>query len=418
MKVRRIHQQLVARPLADVAGEVRRQLDRLGLDVPRGEVAVTAGSRGIANVARITRAVGAWLRDRGARPFVVPCMGSHGGATAPGQQGVLARLGMTAETLGMDIRAGMDVVKLGAVATGDVWMDARCAGAAGVVVVNRVKLHTAFAGPLQSGLTKMMVVGMGKAPSARTFHEARPDRMPAMLREMGDCVLGSGRILAGVAILEDGFDQTAEIHALAARDIPAREPALLARHRTYFPRLPADELNVLIVAEIGKDYSGTGMDTNVIGYRGIRGHEDLVQPRIRVIAALGLSPASQGNAIGVGLADFITQRLRAAIHEGTTLTNVLTTGEMIRAKIPATLATDEELLRVLAQRYGTQRWMLIPNTLHLETAYVSEDLAAELERHPACRVAPESVEIAFRHGVLDLPWPAREQGGRGPEGGG
>ena len=242
-------------------------------------------------------------------------MGSHNGGTAEGQRAMIESLGMTEQAMGMPIRASMDVVKLGTVSTGDVWMDRNAFESAGVLVLNRIKLHTCFAGPVQSGLTKMMVVGMGKIPSAETFHSAPTPQMKDMLLEMGQVVLDSGKIFAGLAILEDGFDNTAELHAVAPAEILTREPQLLERHRHYFPRLPLDDINVLVVDAIGKTYSGTGMDTNVIGYRGVRDGEDLTKPYIHAIAALSLSPASQGNAIGVGLADFITRRLRDAIDE-------------------------------------------------------------------------------------------------------
>jgi hypothetical protein len=220
-------------------------------------------------------------------------------------------------------------------------------------------------------------------------------------------VLDSGKIFAGVGILEDGYDETAEIHAIAPQDILRREAALLEHHRSYFPRLPVEDLNVLVVDSIGKTYSGTGMDTNVIGRRGLPGFEDLTTPSIRTIAALSLSASSQGNAIGVGNADFITQRLRSAIDEHKTLINTLTTGDMDRAKIPATIADDETLMRMISDRYGALRWMFIPNTLHLESLYVSEDLREELLQHPKCRVADRPVPLTFRDGRHQLSF-ARE----------
>jgi hypothetical protein len=402
VRICEVHQDLVSRPLADIVGEVRRQLDGATLDVPSGEVAVTAGSRGIANIPVIVKAVGDWLRDRGARPFVVPCMGSHNGATAEGQRQMIESLGITEQAVGMEIRAGMDVVKLGTVATGDVYIDRHCFESDGVLVVNRVKLHTRFAGPVQSGLTKMMVVGMGKIRSARTFHSAATPQMKEMLLDMGRVIVESGKILGGLAILEDGLDQTAELRALRPEQILAREPDLLERHRGYFPRLPVDDLNVLVVDEIGKIYSGTGMDTNVVGYRGVKYGEDLDTPRIGIIAALGLAEGSHGNALGIGLADFVTRRLRDAMDERKTLTNVLTTGVMERIKIPATLETDEALIELVRDRFGDERWMFIPNTLHLERLFVSEDLAGELRSHPGCRVAASGTALAFDNGRCTL----------------
>lgn len=402
MKLLRVRQKLVSNPIEDVRAAVREQLDRLDLDVPRGDVGITAGSRGIAKIADITRAAGEWLRDRGAKPFLFPAMGSHNGGTADGQRAMIESLGITEQAMGMPIRSSMDVVKIGTVSSGDVWMDRHAFESDGVLVLNRVKLHTCFAGPVQSGLTKMIVVGMGKTPSATTFHSVPTPQMKDMLLEMGKVALDSGKIWAGLAILEDGFDQTAELHAVRPGDILRREPELIERHRHYFPRLPLDRINVLIIDAISKTFSGTGMDTNVIGYRGCRDGEDLSKPVIRVIAALSLAESSHGNAIGVGLADFITCRLRDAIDEQKTFLNSFTTGHMERVKIPATFRDDEELFERIAARYGEKGWIVIPNTLHLEALYASEDLLGELAVNPICMIDPEPVELHFQNGRHQL----------------
>ncbi len=402
MRLFKVHQQLVSNPIDNIREVVRGQLDGLAIEVPRGPVAVTAGSRGIRNIVTITRAAGEWLRERGAEPFLVPCMGSHNGATAEGQREMVESLGLGEDAVGMEIRSSMDVVTIGSVAMGDVFMDRHCADAAGVLVLNRIKLHTCFSGPVQSGLMKMMVVGMGKINSAETFHRTPTHEMKNMIVEMGRAILDSGKILAGLAILEDGFDATAEIHGVLPGDIPEVEPVLVERHRGYFPRLPVDDLNVLVVESIGKTWSGTGMDTNVIGRRGIKGFEDVEKPDVRVIAALSLSRESRGNAIGVGLADFITRRLRDAIDEQKTFVNVFTTGDMERAKIPATLSDDEELVGRIRERFGDARWMFIPNTLHLGELYVTEDIRNELEAHPHCDVDSTPVNLSFEGGKLGL----------------
>ena len=402
MKLLSVRQNLVSQPLEDVASEVRQQLDSQVPVVPQGPVAITVGSRGICNIATIIKTCGGWLREKGAEPFIVPSMGSHNGATAEGQQQMVESLGMDEASMGMPIRSSMECVKLATVDTGDVWMDRHCYEAEGVLVVNRVKLHTCFSGPVQSGLTKMMVVGMGKIQSAQTFHSSPTPKMKDMLLEMGQVLIDSGKILAGLAILEDGFDQTAEIHAVPTKDILTQEPELLERHQSYFPRVPVDELNVLIVDSIGKTFSGTGMDTNVIGYRGVKGFEDIERPNINIIAALSLVEASKGNAIGVGLADFITQKLRDDISEEKTFINVYTTGDMERAKIPATLPNDESLCEKIVERYGSKRWMFIPNTLHLGHLYVSEDLREEIEAHPLCTIDDEPAELTFKDGRHQL----------------
>jgi len=402
MNVFQVEQRLVSAPLQNVAQEVHRALNMMGKKPPQGEVAITAGSRGISNIVSITKAAGDWLRAHGTKPFLVPAMGSHNGATSEGQQKMLESLGLTQEATGMEIRSSMECVKVGTVDSGDVWMDRHCYESKGVLVLNRIKLHTCFSGPIQSGLTKMMVVGMGKICSAETFHSARPDRMPRILEEMGSLLVQSGKIFAGLAILEDGFDATAEFHALPGDQILTKEPALLERHRHYFPTLPTTELNVLIVDEIGKTYSGTGMDTNVIGRRGVHGFEDLTEPKIKIIAALGLSDKAQGNALGVGLSDFITGRLRDSIDEKKTFINAFTTGDMQRMAIPCTLQDDAELIQKIRERFGARRWMLIPNTLHLEKIFVSEDLAKELQKHPRCRVSPNPIPLSFSNGRLSL----------------
>ena len=402
MDVFQVDQQLVSAPLQNIAHEVHRALDKMGKEPPQGEVAITAGSRGISNLVAITKAAGDWLRAHGAKPFLVPAMGSHNGATAAGQQKMVESLGLTPATTGLEIRSSMDCVKLGTVDSGDVWMDRHCYESAGVLVLNRIKLHTCFSGPVQSGLSKMMVVGMGKIQSAETFHSARPDRMPRILDEMGSLLVQSGKIFAGLAILEDGFDATAEVHALPGDQILTKEPTLLERHRHYFPALPCQELDVLIVDEIGKTYSGTGMDTNVIGRRGVHGYEDLTQPKIKIIATLGLSEQAQGNALGVGLSDFITRRLRDSIDEKKTFINAFTTGDMQRMAIPCTLKDDEELIGKISERFGNSRWMFIPNTLHLEKIFVSKNLAKELQGHPRCRVSSTPTPLSFSNGRLSL----------------
>jgi hypothetical protein len=407
MKLLRVRQKLVSHPLSDIRASLREQFTGSGLAVPRGEVALTAGSRGIRNIATILRCSGEWLREQGARPFVIPAMGTHNGGTAEGQVAMLASLGVTEASVGMPIRASMECVKIGAIGAAngtanDVWMDRHAFESAGVLVVNRIKLHTCFSGPVQSGLSKMMVVGMGKIGGARTFHSAPTPQLAERLAAMRRVVLGTGKIWGGLAILEDGYDQTAELHMMRPEAIAETEPRLLDRHRSYFPRLPVDELNVLVVDTIGKNFSGTGMDTNVIGYRGVRDGEDLANPFIHVIAALKLSPESQGNAIGVGLADFIARPLREAIDEQKTFLNSFTTGHMGRVKIPVTFRDDEELFTRLADRYGENGWMVIPNTMQLDTLYASLDMRERLEANPICMVEPEPVEVKFSKGQHQL----------------
>ena len=402
MKLLSVRQKLISNPLKDIAQEVHNQLDALNLKPPSGRIAIPVGSRGIANIPTIIRAAGDWLRAQGADPFIVPAMGSHNGATAEGQQQMIESLGVTEDAMQMPIHASMECEKLATVDTGDVWLDKQCYKSDGVLVINRIKLHTCFSGPVQSGLVKMMVVGMGKIRSAETFHSSPTPQMKNMLLEMGKVIVDTGKIWAGLAILEDGFDETAELHAIPGNQILDREPELLEKHRDYFPSLPVDELNVLIVDEIGKTYSGTGMDTNVIGYRGVKGNEDLEFPNIKIIGLLNLSKASKGNAFGIGLADFVTRELRDAMDEHKTFINVYTTGDMQRLKIPATLSNDEELVEKIEKRFGSKGWMFIPNTLHLGHIYVSEDMRSEIEACPLCEIEGEAFELTYSSGKHTL----------------
>ena len=403
MKIYKVKQNLISNPITDVPAAVAAQLDRVNPPIRSGaRIAITAGSRGICNLAAMTRAAGDWVKVRGGEPFLVPCMGSHNGATAQGQRAMVESLGLTEEAMQMPIHSSMDVVELGEVQTGKVYMDRNCFESDGVIVLNRIKLHTCFTGPLQSGLTKMMVVGMGKIQSATTFHSTPIPQMATMLQQMGQVILDSGKILAGLAILEDGYDQTAEIHGVAPQEILEKETLLVEKHREYFPALPVEKLDVLIVDEIGKTYSGTGMDINVIGRRGWWDYPEPETPRIRVIGLLNLSAKSQGNAIGIGLADFITQRLRDAIDEEKMRINVLTTAELARGKIPLTLPDDKALIETIAGRFGEGRWLFIPNTLHLEMLYASEQVADQLREHPRCEVVKEGQDLTFEDNMLRL----------------
>lgn len=405
MKLHHVRQRLVSNPVTDIASAVSAALDALGRDVPQGPVAITAGSRGIANIAAITRAAGDWLRSQGADPFLVPCMGSHNGATAEGQRAMVESLGMTEEAMQMPIRSSMDVVEIGKTFTGQITVDRNCFESAGVLVLNRIKLHTCFTGPVESGLMKMMTIGMGKINGARTFHKVPCDDKADAIRAMGEAIVGTGKIFAGLGILEDGYDQTAELHALGPEEFKHEEPKLLSRYRDYyFPKLPTNRLDVLIVDQIGKTFSGLGMDPNVIGRRGIEGVDDFPTPKIETIAALELTPASQGNALGFGLGDAITRRLYEAIDFEKTRINAETTGDMARIKMGHIAEDDADALDWCRDRSGEERWMIIPNTLRVDSLFASEGLAGELSAHPACEVSSTSVEPNFVDGRLRLDY--------------
>jgi hypothetical protein len=392
--LQRVRQRWQTRPLADVAGAARAQLDALGLRGalrPGMRVAVTAGSRGVANIVAITRAAVGWLRECGAEPFVVPAMGSHGGATAAGQLKLLAALGISEASVGCPIAATMEVVELGRIADGTpVYMDRHAAEADGVLLINRVKTHTSFKAPIESGLAKILAVGLGKRQGAETAHRSALYGLKEQLVPMARLAVERGRVLGGLAIIEDAREATAAIVALGPADIGGPgEAALLLRSKELMARLPFDRLDVLVVDEIGKDISGTGMDTNIIGRLPIPGEPPPERPLINVIVVLDLSAASEGNANGIGLADLTTARLASRIDFRTTYINTLTAGlaGLCKGGLPITLPSARDAIATAVKVCGqadpaAARLARIPNTLRLEELLVSPALLPEVLANP------------------------------------
>jgi Lactate racemase N-terminal domain len=390
----RVRQLWDTQPLADVPGATRAQLEALGLRAqirPGMRVAVTAGSRGIRDIVAVTCTAVEWLRAAGAAPFIVPAMGSHGGATAAGQVKMLASLGITEASVGCPIHATMEVVEIGTIADGTpVYIDRHAAEADGVLVINRVKTHTSFDGPIESGLAKMCAVGLGKRQGAETVHRTAVYGLKVQMVPMARVVVERGHVLGGLAILEDAHEQTAEVVGLPPTEIGgAGEAALLARSKVLMARLPFDQIDVLVVDEIGKNVSGTGMDTNIIGRLPLPGEPPPERPVINVIVALDLTEATQGNATGIGLADLTTARLASKVDFRATYINTLTAGlvGLCKGGLPITLPSARDAVATAVKVCGqadpaTARLVRIPNTLHLEELLVSPALLAEVAAHP------------------------------------
>ena len=359
-----IRQRFAADRLVDVTATLRAELVRCPLG-PGQQIAIAVGSRGIANLPAIVCGVAEWVRSQGSEPFIVPAMGSHAGATAAGQQQLLEKFGITSAP----IRATMDVVPLG----GNAFMDRLAYAADGVIVINRVKPHTSFHGQYESGLLKMLAVGLGKQAGAAAIHRlgvpGLREEMPVVARQ----VLATGKIRLGIALVENAYDETLVLEAIPAAMIPAREPALLDLARVSMPRLPVADVDVLVVDEIGKEFSGTGMDTNVIGRLRIAGEGEPASPRIKRIVVRDVRGES---AYGIGLADVTTRRLVDRANWQITLTNVETSGFVERGKIPVVLETDAEAV-AWALPEGP-RVLRIPNTLRLEWLLVSESIRQEI----------------------------------------
>jgi hypothetical protein len=330
--------------LDDLPMATSAALDRLSDRIRPGQrVALAVGSRGISGLASIVGAAAAWLRARGAEPFIIPAMGSHGGASAAGQAAVLSGYGIDRDRLGVPVVSAMDTVEIprGACPV-PVAIDAAAHAADGVLLINRVKPHTDFHGHYESGLVKMAVVGLGKHRMAAAIHGRGIAGLTRVLPVAAEAVFASGKVLGGIAIVENAYDETLRLSVLPAEAILAEEPALLDLARTHMPRLPLEDIDLLLVDRLGKDVSGVGMDPNIIGRLGIRGEPEPASPRIRAIVVRDLTPDSHGNALGIGLADVITRRLFTAIDFAAMYENVYTSAFLERAKVPVVAEDDAE----------------------------------------------------------------------------
>jgi hypothetical protein len=381
----RIKQQFGGPMLTDVAAAVREALGALALPIRAGQsVALTAGSRGIVNIDVIVRATVEHLTALGARPFIIPAMGSHGGGTADGQRAVLEHYGVTEAAMGCPIRATMDVVQVGTVEGLPIWVDRYAAEADWIGVLNRVKPHTGFSGAIGSGLFKMMTIGLGKHRGAVQAHRANIRLgYEAMITALGREMLRVAPIAFGLGIVENGYDETALVRAFRPAELEAGERALLGHAKAWMARLPVDRLDLLIVDEMGKDISGTGMDTNVIGRHTTFFERPFTSPRITFIVACDLTPNSYGNASGIGLADFTTRRLADKIDWEPTYVNALTACSPGGPKLPPVCDTAQDAIAVALACLGLERIedarvVRVQNTLRLAEVEVSEALLPEL----------------------------------------
>jgi hypothetical protein len=403
--IARVRQRFDPPEVADVPAAVARAIreSRIASRVrPGGTVAVTVGSRGIAGIDRIARAAVGTLQGLGYHPFVVAAMGSHGGGTAQGQRDLLAALGVTEAALGCPIRAEMDTLVLGANSFGlPIHFDRNAFVADGIVLLNRVKPHTSFTGRHESGLLKMLAVGLGKREGAAQVHKLGLPGLRQMLPEVGAFLLGRTPVALGLAVLENARERTARVVAVEPEELLAVEPRLLEESRALMATLPFDQVDVLVVGELGKNYSGTGLDPNVIGRQGVETMPDLPRPVVTRLAVLDLSAESRGNALGIGLADLTTERLVRSIDPGPMRLNSLTSNFLTRARIPLALPTDRDVIAACLETCwrvdrSEARMVLIPNTLELETLWVTPPLAAEVEAQPGL-----ALETDFRPIPLD-----------------
>lgn len=388
--------------LPDVEAALRtsfRDANLSGRIAPGAKIAVGVGSRGLAELPLLVRVTIDELKAMGAEPFIVPAMGSHGGATSDGQVKLLAALGVTEESAGCPIRSSMDVVQLGTLDNGvPIMMDRIAMEADGIAVVNRVKPHTSFSGPIESGLAKMITIGLGKQKGADTAHAAGFGVMAETVVEMARFKLETTPILFGVASVENAYDRICVAEVVPAERILEREVELLARARAEMPRILFNPLDVLVVERMGKEFSGTGTDPHITG----RAATPYIAPKQRVsrFAILDLGERSGGNATGLGLADFCTRRLFEKIDFRAFYTNHLTSTVMTGAKIPMIMENDRMALQGALKTCNAPdparpRVVRLANTLHLEHIHVSEALLAEAAENPAVEILGEAADWPF-----------------------
>ncbi len=410
-KMLRLRQRFPKSPALDVAATLREQFAAqpfFKTIKPGARIAVTAGSRGITNIARITGCVVTLLKEAGAAPFIVPAMGSHGGATPEGQLALLADYGITEATMGVPIRASMETTILGRTADGvSVHFSVEALNSDGIVVLNRVKPHTDFHGKVfASGLMKMIGIGLSKRNGAEAAHAAAA-RLghERVISSVSRISMAKVPILCGVGIIEDAFHHTARIKVIAGANIEKEETALLDEARSRMPKLPFDDVDLLIVDQIGKNISGTGMDTNIVG-RGVQGYTsslipgDIPSPVIRRLFVRGLTPQSHGNAVGIGLADFITTRLVNSMDKNASYINSLTAVTPQAVKIPVHFDTDREviqkaILTLALPKDSPIKVIRIADTLSLEEVLVSDAYAEELKGRADLEALSGAVEMQF-----------------------
>lgn len=366
---------------------------------PGMRIAVTAGSRGIANVALVTKSIVDFVKSRGAVPFVVPAMGSHGGATAEGQKDVLSSYGITEEYLGCPILSSMEVKKIGVNEEGmDVFIDKYAAEADGIIVSCRIKPHTAFRGPYESGIMKMMTIGLGKQHGAEVCHEAGFKNMAKYVPMFGRTIIEKAPIIFAVAVIENAFDETCKIAAVQAEDIVEREPVLLKEAFANMPRILVDSCDVLIVDQIGKNFSGDGMDPNITGTfctpYAIGGID------AQRVCVLDLSPETHGNGIGLGYSSATTKRVFEQLDFASMYPNAITCTVLGGVRIPIVMESDQEAIQVCVRTCNEidkmkPRIVRIPNSLHLEHIMLSEAYYHEVKDDPNIIIESEPEYLPF-----------------------
>jgi hypothetical protein len=406
MKLIKVRQKFNCTSIKDIESHVTDQLSTADLPLkPGARIAVAIGSRGINHLVPIVKTIIRFLKSRDVNPFIVPAMGSHGNANAEGQRQVLKKLEISEEDLAVPILSSMEVVAIPAKqVTNRVFMDRHAYEADGVILINRIKPHTDFHGPYESGLVKMAVIGLGKHKQALEIHRFGVKGLQELLPATAAEIFDTGKIILGLAIVENACDTPMVIKALRPDRILSEEPDLLKTARENMPSLPVPDIDVLIVDRMGKDISGTGMDPNITGRMAIRGYPDPPTPRIKTILVDDLTYGAQGNASGVGFADVITRKLYDKIDFAATYENVLTAAFLERGKIPVVTDNARQGFDILCRIAGPlvtgkERVIRIRDTLHLEELFVSAAIYEEIKS--AVERLADAVEMFSPSGELE-----------------
>ena len=404
-KMVRIKQHIEAPVVEDIPAAVRTELDEIEAAslVGRGDtIAITGGSRGVANIDIVIKATVDYLKELGAKPFVVPAMGSHGGATAEGQRDVLAHYGITEETVGAPIEATMDTVEIGRTADGlPVLLDRNAAEADGIVPLNRIKAHTDFKGSIESGLMKMMAIGLGKQKGANMYHRAFFQYgFEHAIITVSSLMLDSGRVVFGLGLIENAHEHTAKVAAMRPNELIRRERELLVEAKSLMGRLPFDTLDLLVIDWMGKNISGTGMDTNIIGRMMQNFEPEPEKPAILRIYVRDITEESNGNATGIGLADFTTTRLVEKVDRYATYMNGITGLGPQKSKIPFYYDTDREAIEVALSTIGLTppeeaKVARVESTLKLATLDVSEAFIEDAKLRSDLEIVGEAKPFEF-----------------------
>jgi hypothetical protein len=398
-----VRQPFVKTAIPDIVAVVEQEFMDLHLEVKSGaNIAIAVGSRGIANHALIIKTIAEELKALGAKPFIVPAMGSHGGATAEGQIMVLETLGITEQSIGIPIRSSMAVVQLGTTASGiPVFLDKIAFESDGIVLVHRVKAHTDFDGPIESGMMKLITIGLGKHKGAQLAHQFAVKRgFNQVIPVVARYVLQNAPILCGIGLVEDFYHETAIIKAVKPEKLEETEQALLREAKKMMARIPFKTLDVLVVQEIGKKISGTGMDTNVVGRIYNVAEQEAEFPKYTRIVVLDLADDTYGNAVGIGMADLTTRRLVDKIDFTATAVNCLTGACPEKGRVPIAMDTAREAIAAALMVCGPAepeevKMVWIKNTLELDQFYISRSLLPEISNNPKLEILSNLVDLPF-----------------------